>query len=576
MNQVIGIDLGTTHSCAAVQQDGGVRIIPDFEGDRTTLSTARLSKAGERLVGWPARRHAAAYPGEKTERSSAEISALILGQLKLNAEAFLRGPVTEAVITVPAHFNEERRQTVRDAGKMAGLNVLALLKAPQAAALAHGWAAVKNNKLAVMDLGGGAHESSILEGRDGVWEIKAVLSDDSLGGEAFDRIVAEWLAAEFKAQSGIDVQSDAARMIRLAEAAEKAKCELSFAGRTEVCLPFFAADASGPRHVSQVFTRGKLDQLTGFLVERSLEVFFQTLRQGECALEDLQAVIVTGGQSRMPLVRRRAEERLGLKPRWDERPEEMAATGAALMAASVQRTPRRIRASGFTPLALGLETRGGVMSRMIARNTPIPARKSQIFSTSADNQTTVSIHVLQGERAMAADNRTVGRFDLTGIPAAPQGVPQIEVGMDIDLHGITRVFARDLGTGREQKITITAASGLNPAEAERMIRDAQANFSEDSKRREKAETENRGAMLAYNMEKILSEHGEKADEVSREQIRKAVGALRQALADSEESAVRAACGQVEKLAQKFSEAVYARAVAGHARDPKPGFDGFRN
>lgn len=576
MSQAIGIDLGTTHSCAAVQQGREVRIIPDFEGARTIPTTARLSKAGELLVGWPARRHAAAHPGDKSEFSAAELSALILRRLKLNAEMFLRGPVTQAVISVPAHFDEERRQTVRDAGKTAGLNVLALLKAPQAAALAHGWAVVKNKKIAVLDLGGGTHESSILEGGAGVWELKVSLSDAGLGGETFNRIIAGWLAEEFKVQSGIDVQADAARMIRLAETAEQAKCELSFAGRTEICLPFFAADAFGPRHFSRILTRAKLDQLTGFLVERSMDIFFQTLRQGDCALKDLQAVIVTGGQSRMPLVRRRAEERLGLKPRWDERPEETAARGAALMAASVQKYPRRILGSGFTPLALGLETRGGVMSRMIARNTPIPVRKSRIFSTSADNQTTVSIHVLQGEREMAADNRTVGRFDLTGIPAAPQGVPQIEVGLDIDLHGITRVFARDLVTGREQKITITAASGLSSAEVEQMVGDAQAHCLDDSRLRERAETANRGAMLAYNTEKILSEHGEKADEVSREQLRKAAGALRQALAGGEDSAIREACGHVEKLAKKFSEAVYARIAVGHARESKPVFGGFRN
>ncbi|MEW6516950.1 MAG: molecular chaperone DnaK [candidate division FCPU426 bacterium] len=616
MGKVIGIDLGTTNSCVAVMQGGEPVVIPSAEGARTTPSVVGFAKNQERLVGQVAKRQAITNPentvfsikrfmgrrfNEATEEEKIvpyhtvaasngdvrvevmgkqyappEISAMILQKLKTDAEAFLGEPVAEAVITVPAYFNDSQRQATKDAGKIAGLNVLRIINEPTAASLAYGLEKKKAQKIAVYDLGGGTYDISILELGDGVFEVKSTNGDTHLGGDDFDQVIINWLADDFKQNYGIDLRQDKMALQRLKEGGEKAKCELSSMLQTEINLPFITADASGPKHLTTTLTRAKLEQLTAHLVERTIQPMQRALEDAGLKPGDIQEVVLVGGQTRMPLVQQKVKEFFGREPHKGVNPDEVVAVGAAIQAGVLKGEVKDVLLLDVTPLTLGIETLGGVSTELIPRNTTIPTKKSQIFSTASDSQTTVSIRVLQGERKMADDNRTLGRFDLTGIPPAPRGVPQIEVTFDIDANGIVHVSAKDLGTGREQKITITASSGLDQKDIDRMVKEAESHAEDDVKRQQTAEARNRGDALVYNTEKILAEHSDKVDEQVRDQVKKSVEELKKALAGDDNDAITAACGKVEKLAQKLGEAVYARATqsAGKAQaepgNPQPG------
>jgi len=601
MGKVIGIDLGTTNSCMAVMQGGEAVVIPNAEGARTTPSIVGFSKNNERLAGQIAKRQAVTNPentvfsikrfmGRRFDEASdeekmvpykttaaangdvrvevmgkayapPEISAMILQKLKTDAEAYLGEPVTEAVITVPAYFNDSQRQATKDAGKIAGLNVLRIINEPTAASLAYGMEKKKNQKIAVYDLGGGTYDISILELGDGVFEVKSTNGDTHLGGDDFDQVIIDWLADEFKKDHGIDLRKDKMALQRLKEAAEKAKCELSSMMQTEINLPFITADASGPKHLTITLTRSRFEQLSGHLVERTIDPMKKALADAGYSAKDINEVILVGGQTRMPLVQQKVREFFGREPHKGVNPDEVVAIGAAIQAGVLKGDVKDVLLLDVTPLSLGIETLGGVCTKLIERNTTIPTKKSQIFSTAADNQSTVSIRVLQGEREMADDNRTLGRFDLAGIPPAPRGVPQIEVTFDIDANGIVHVSAKDLGTGREQKITITASSGLDEAEIERMVKESEAHSEEDKKRRQSVEARNRGDSLVYNTEKILAEHGDKVDENVREQVKKSIADLKKALEGEDTEAITAACDKVEKMAQKLGEAVYTKATS---------------
>ncbi|HXF50463.1 MAG TPA: molecular chaperone DnaK [Dehalococcoidia bacterium] len=615
MAKAIGIDLGTTNSCMAVMEAGEPVVIPNREGGRITPSVVAISKSGERLVGMVAKRQAITNPENtiysvkrlmgrkyddpevqrdikllsyKIERapngdaavrmgdrvySPPEISAMILQKLKADAEAYLGEPVTEAVITVPAYFNDAQRQATKDAGRIAGLEVLRIINEPTAAALAYGLEKKGEEIIAVYDLGGGTFDISILEIGEGTFHVKATAGDTHLGGDDFDQRIIDWLVEEFKREQGIDLKQDRMALQRLKEEAERAKIELSTLMQREINLPFITADASGPKHLNFTLTRAKLEQLVGDLVEKTLGPCEQALKDAGITAAQVDEVILVGGQTRMPLVIETVRRFFGKEPHKGVNPDEVVAIGAAIQAGVLKGEVRDVLLLDVTPLTLGIETLGGVMTPIIPRNTTIPTSKSQIFSTAADNQTSVEIHVLQGERTMAADNKSLGRFILDGILPAPRGVPQIEVTFDIDANGILNVSARDKATGKEQKITIQAGSGLTKEEVERLRKEAELHAEEDRRRREEIELRNQADSLAYTAEKTLREHGDKIPANLKDEVNGKVAAVRSALqSNAPIDQVRAAMQELSLAMQRVGEAVYgAPGAAGAA--PSEGAEG---
>ncbi len=598
MGKVIGIDLGTTFSCVAVMEGGEPKVIPNSEGGRTTPSVVAVSKSGERLAGQVARRQSITNPdntvfsikrlmgrrfdeptveydkkllpfkitraangdanvkmGDK-EYSPAEISAMILQKLKIDAESYLGEKVSEAVITVPAYFNDSQRQATKDAGKIAGLEVLRIINEPTAAALAYGMDKKEEETIAVYDLGGGTFDISILELGEGTFHVKSTNGDTHLGGDDFDQMVMDWLCDEFKREQGIDLRQDKMALQRLKEAAEKAKCELSTLQQTEVNLPFITADASGPKHLSINLTRAKLEQLVMDLVEKTLGPCRQALQDAEKTVSQIDEVVMVGGQTRMPLVHDKVKQSFGKEPHKGVNPDEVVAIGAAIQAGVLKGEVKDVLLLDVTPLTLGIETLGAVSTPLIPRNTTIPTSKSQIFSTAADSQSTVEIHVLQGERPMATDNRTLGRFILDGILPAPRGMPQIEVTFDIDANGILNVKAHDKGTGREQKITITASSGLSKENVEQMQREAETHAAEDTQRREEIEARNSADTLAYTAEKTLREQKDKIPSDLNQEVEGKIAAVRSALQGSDIEAIRQATEELNSAMQKIGAAIY--------------------
>jgi molecular chaperone DnaK len=612
MAKAIGIDLGTTFSCVAVMEAGEPKVIPNAEGGRTTPSIVAVGKGGERLVGQVARRQSITNPdntifsikrlmgrrfdepsveydkkllpykitkaangdawvkmGDK-EYGPPEISAMILQKLKTDAEAYLGEKVTEAVITVPAYFNDSQRQATKDAGKIAGLEVLRIINEPTAASLAYGMDKKQDETIAVYDLGGGTFDISILELGEGTFQVKSTNGDTHLGGDDFDQLIMDWLANEFKRDQGIDLRQDKMALQRLKEAAEKAKCELSTVAQTEVNLPFITADASGPKHLNITLTRAKLEQLVMELVEKSLGPCQQALTDAGKTTAQINEVILVGGQTRMPLVQEKVKQFFSKEPHKGVNPDEVVAIGAAIQAGVLKGDVKEVLLLDVTPLTLGIETLGAVATPLIPRNTTIPTSKSQIFSTATDNQPSVEIHVLQGERPMAADNRTLGRFMLDGILPAPRGLPQIEVTFDIDANGILSVRAQDKGTGREQKITITASSGLSKEEVEKMQKEAEMHASEDAKRREEAEARNTADTLAYNAEKTLRDQKDKIPADLNQEAETKIAAVRSALQGSDVNAINQATQELNEAMQKIGAAVYQQQPPPGAEPPPPG------
>jgi len=558
MSKVIGIDLGTTNSCVAVMEGGEAVVIPNSEGSRTTPSVVGFKKDGERIVGETAKRQAITNPDrtiisikrhmgtnhkvtiDGKEYTPQEISAFILMKLKADAEAYLGQPVTKAVITVPAYFNDSQRQATKDAGKIAGLEVLRIVNEPTAAALAYGLDKEEDQTILVFDLGGGTFDVSILELGDGFFEVKATSGDNHLGGDDFDQAIMEWLASEFKKEHGVDLLKDKAAVQRLKDAAEKAKKELSGVLTTTISLPFITMVDGVPQHLEMNLTRAKFEELTAHLVERTLGPTRQALADAGLTPADIDKVVLVGGSTRIPAVQDAIRKLIGKEPHKGVNPDEVVALGAAVQAGVLTGDVKDVVLLDVTPLSLGIETAGGVFTKMIERNTTIPTSKSQIFSTYADNQTSVEIHVLQGERAMAADNKTLGRFILSDIPPAPRGVPQIEVTFDIDANGIVNVSAVDKGTGRSQKITITSSSGLTPEEIERMRKEAEQYAEEDRKRRELVEAKNNADHLVYTVEKTLKDLGDKVDAADIQKANEAKDKVKQAMESNDINAIKSA------------------------------------
>ena len=591
MAKIVGIDLGTTNSVVAVMEGGDPVVIPNAEGNRTTPSVVAFTKNGERLVGQTAKRQATINPentfysikrfigrnydetdverdmvpfkvskGQRNdvrlvssqtnkEYAPQEISAMVLQKLKTDAEAYLGEPVTQAVITVPAYFNDSQRQATKDAGKIAGLEVLRIINEPTAAALAYGLDKKKDETILVFDLGGGTFDVSVLEVGDGVVEVKATNGDTHLGGDDYDQRVVNWLIDEFRKDQGIDLGKDRQALQRLKEAAEKAKIELSSMSETEINLPFITADASGPKHLQIKISRSKFEQLTNDLTERLKGPFTKALKDSGLQASQIDEIVLVGGSTRMPMVQELVRKITGKEPNKSVNPDEVVAIGAAIQAGVLGGDIKDVVLLDVTPLSLGVETLGGIMTKLIDRNTTIPTRKSEIFSTAADGQTAVDIHILQGEREMAGDNMTLGRFRLEGIPAAPRGIPQVEVTFDIDANGILNVSAKDKATGKEQKITITASTNLGKDDIDRMVRDAESHASEDKRRREVIELKNQTDSLAYQAERTLSELGDKVDSVQKGQIEGLVKDLREAIAQEDE-------GRMQSLSNELQQAMY--------------------
>ena len=606
MGKIIGIDLGTTNSCVAIMEGGDPVVIANQEGNRTTPSMVAFTDSGERLVGQVAKRQAitnsentvyaikrmigrkyasrevqhdkTVSPFKITEASNgdaqvtirgrnyspAEISSMILVKMKQTADEYLGEKIIDAVITVPAYFNDSQRQATKDAGKISGLNVLRIINEPTAAALAYGLDKKKDEKIAVFDLGGGTFDISILELGEGVFEVKSTNGDTHLGGEDFDQRLIDYLATEFKKDQGIDIRSDKMALQRLKEAAEKAKMELSTSMETDVNLPFITADAGGPKHMNIKLTRAKLEALVEDLIDKVEGPCRTALKDANLTPAQIDEVILVGGMTRMPRVQQKVKEIFGKEPHKGVNPDEVVAIGAAIQGGVLAGDVKDVLLLDVTPLSLGIETLGGVLTKLIEKNTTIPTKKSQIFSTAADNQPAVSIHVLQGERSMAADNRTLGRFELVGIPPAPRGMPQIEVTFDIDANGIVHVSAKDLGTGKEQSIKITASSGLSEAEIQKLVREADSHAEEDKKKKELIETRNQADAMAYGVEKNIKEFGDKVDASEKAKIEDAIARVKKAIEGDDINAIKSAQDELTNASHKLAEAMYSKSTAQQA------------
>ncbi len=595
MAKVIGIDLGTTNSCVAVMEGGEPVVIPNAEGNRTTPSVIGFSKNGERLVGQVAKRQAITNPDrtvisikremgtnykvniDNNAYTPQELSAMILTKLKQDAEAYLGQTVTQAVITVPAYFSDSQRQATKDAGKIAGLEVLRIINEPTAASLAYGLDKEESQKILVFDLGGGTFDVSILELGDGVFEVLATNGNNRLGGDDFDQKVINYLADEFKKENGIDLKNDKMALQRLKEAAEKAKIELSGVLQTNINLPFITADASGPKHLDITLTRAKFDELTHDLVEMTMEPARKALSDAGLSVDKLNKIILVGGSTRIPAVQDAVKKLTGKDPYRGVNPDECVAVGAAIQAAVLTGEVKDVLLLDVTPLSLGIETLGGVFTKLIERNTTIPSKKSQIFSTAADGQTSVEIHVLQGEREMAAYNKTLGRFQLTGIPPAPRGVPQVEVTFDIDANGIAHVSAKDLGTGNEQKVTITASTNLSDNDIQNAVKDAEKYAAEDKKRKEEVEARNQADSLVYQTEKSVKELGDKLGDEDKSRIEAELNKLKETLNGTDTEAIKAATEELTKVFYEISAKVYqASGAQGAPGAEHAGFEGHEN
>lgn len=601
MSKIIGIDLGTTNSCVAIMEGGEPKVIANAEGNRTTASVVAFVDKGERLVGQVAKRQAVTNPtrtlhavkrliGRKftdaeVKRSldispfkivegtsgsvsvevegkvyrPAEISAMVLGKMKQTAEEYLGEEVTEAVVTVPAYFNDSQRQATKDAGQIAGLNVQRIINEPTAASLAYGLDKKGEEKIAVFDLGGGTFDISILEIGDGVFEVKSTNGDTFLGGEDFDMRIVNWMADEFKREQGIDLRSDKMALQRLREEAEKAKMELSSTKETDINLPFITADASGPKHLNLKMSRAHLESLVEDLIERTVGPCKTALKDAGLSASEIDEVILVGGMTRMPRVQEKVKEIFGKDPHKGVNPDEVVAIGAAIQGGVLQGDVKDVLLLDVTPLSLGIETLGGVTTKLIEKNTTVPTKKSQVFSTAADNQPAVSIHVLQGEREMAQDNKTIGRFELTDIPPAPRGVPQIEVTFDLDANGILSVSAKDLGTGKEQSIRITASSGLSEEEIEKMTKDAELHADEDKKRKELVETRNNADSLVHATEKSLKDLGDKVDADTRSNVEREIENVKKVKDGEDTEAIKSAVDALTQASHKLAELMYQQA-----------------